>query len=877
MSRISVASARVRGLFKHKELERELDEEVRFHLQMQIDDNLKAGMNPAEARYSALRSFGAIEPMKENYRERRAVVLIETTAQDLRYAARTLRKSPGFTITAIAVLALAIGANTAMFSVLNTVLLRPLPYRSPEQLAMLWTEDATQNLREGRSALWDVEQWRNQSRSFADMATFDAVNTTLTGSDGVEEIVGASISPNLLPLLGVRPVLGRSFSIEEAEQQQRLVLISYRFWQARFGGSHDALGATLVLNGLPYQIVGILPADFQIARLDADVWEPHRSRQTVRGAETWFVVGRLRPTVTFDQARAEMSAVARRVNDQLPAAERNRDITVVPLSLYMVGPQSRLALWILSGAVFCLLLIAAANITSLSLARSVARAREMAVRAALGASAGRIVRQLLTEGVLLAAVSGLIGTLLAVVAIRLIRAFGPGNLPRLNEISLDLRVLGWALTISILAGILVGLLPAIAALRRDLRPSGEEGGRNVSGGAVTRRIRRALVVADFALAIILLAGAGLLVRSWWYVNSIDPGFRPERVLMMELSAPPTFSIPAQRTELYHRMLGTIQAVPGVENAGIIGDLFIANNREQVVTVERDDETVSARLQFVGDEVSADFFKAIGTPLLRGRFFSIRDGRDAPPVAIINDAMARRSWPGHNPVGRRFKLGPRDSDRPWYTVVGVVGDMRRQGLEREPFPQMFVSLAQSPPPRNVDLFIRTSSDDPMALAGAVRAAVRRVEKNAPIYGVEPLGQQFGTYLAQRRFLTSLLTGFSLVALLMAAVGIYGLIQYSIATRTREIGIRMAVGAQAGEIFRMILSEGLKLSLIGLMLGLLGALWLGQAGSSLLFGVTPTDPLTFIVVSLLLIAVAVAACCFPARRAMKIEPIVALRQG
>src|SRR6185312_6302431 len=314
--------------------------------------------------------------------------------------------------------------------------------------------------------------------------------------------------------------------IEEAEHQQRLVLISYRFWQARFGGSHDALSATLVLNGLPYQIVGILPADFQIARLDADVWEPHRSRQTVRGAETWFVVGRLRPTVTFDQARAEMSAVARRVNDQLPAAERNRDITVVPLSLYMVGPQSRLALWILSGAVFCLLLIAAANVTSLSLARSVARAREMAVRAALGASAGRIVRQLLTEGVLLAAVSGLIGTLLAVVAIRLIRAFGPGNLPRLNEISLDLRVLGWALTISILAGILVGLLPAIAALRRDLRPSGEEGGRNVSGGAVTRRIRRALVEADFALAIILLAGAGLLVRSWWYVNSIDPGFRP---------------------------------------------------------------------------------------------------------------------------------------------------------------------------------------------------------------------------------------------------------------------------------------------------------------------------------------------------------------
>jgi len=382
-------------------------------------------------------------------------------------------------------------------------------------------------------------------------------------------------------------------------------------------------------------------------------------------------------------------------------------------------------------------------------------------------------------------------------------------------------------------------------------------------------------VADFALAIVLLAGAGLLVRTWWYVNSIDPGFRSERVLLIEFSAPMTFSIPSKQ-HFYDRVLETIQAVPGVENAGIIGDVFIDNNREQVVTVERGDGTASEQLQFLGDEVSADFFKAIGTPLLRGRFFSIWDGPDAPPVAIINDAMARRSWAGHDPVRKRFKLGPRDSDNPWYTVVGVVADMRRQGPEREPFPQMFVSLAQSPPPRNMDLFIQISSADPMAMAGALRAAVRRVEKNAPISEVALLKQRFGTYLAQRRFQTSLLIGFSIVALLMAAVGIYGLIQYFIATRTREIGIRMAVGAQAGEIFRMILGEGLKLSLTGLMLGLLGALWLGQAGSSLLFGVTPTDPLTFIVVSLLLIAVAIAACYFPARRAMKIEPIVALRQ-
>ncbi|HYT68395.1 MAG TPA: ABC transporter permease, partial [Vicinamibacterales bacterium] len=613
-----------------------------------------------------------------------------------------------------------------------------------------------------------------------------------------------------------------------------------------------------------------------IATLDADVWEPHTTRRSMRGPQTWFVVGRLRPTVTFDQAQTEMSAIARRLNDQLPRAEANRGITVVPLSLYMVGPQSRLALWMLGGAVFCVFVIAAANVTSLSLARSTTRTLEMAVRAALGASAGRIVRQLLTESVVLG-VSGLIGTLLALVGIDLIRAFGPGNLPRLNEVSLDLRVLGLAVAMSLLAGILVGLAPAMTAMRRDLRPSGEEGGRSVAGGTSSRRIRRALVVAEFALAIVLLVSAGLLVRSWWYVTNIDPGFRPERVLVMGITAPPTFGVPAQRTDLYHRVLEQIQAVPGVESAGIIDDLFTGNPREQALTVERDAGTVFERLVFTRDEVSADFFRTLGTPLLRGRFFSIGDRPEAPRVAIINDALVRRSWPGQDPVGRRFTLGPQDSDGPRYTVVGVVGNMRRQGLEREALPQMFVSLAQNPPSRNVDLFIRTSSDDPLAMAGALRAAVGRVEKNAAISGVAPLEQQLGTYLTQRRFQTSLLTGFSVVALLMAAVGIYGLIQYSVATRTQEIGVRLALGAEAGHIFRMMIGEGLTLIVTGAALGLVGAWCLGRAGSSLLFGVTATDPLTFMTVSLVLTAVALAACYGPARHAMKVEPIVALRQS
>ena len=608
MTRLRIFLFRLSALVRSRQMDREIDDEIASHLAEATEEYVQQGLSPEEARQAAQRRFGGVTQAKEVYREVRSFMWLAELPRDVRYALRTLRKSPTFTMTAAATLALAIGANTTMFSVLNAVLLRPLPYRAPEQLAMLWTEDPTQNLHEGRSALWDVEQWLTQSQSFADLASFDSVTTTLTAADGTEQIVGASISPNLLPLLGVQPVRGRSFSSDDTEEQKRLVLISHRFWQARFGGSNDAIGASLVLNGLPSQIIGILPADFRIARLDADVWEPHTTHRSVRSGQTWFVVGRLRPAVTFDQAQAEMSAVARRLNDQLPATERAKGISVVPLSLYMVGPQSRLALWMLGGAVFFVFVIAAANVTSLSLARSTARRREMAVRAALGASGGRIVRQLLTESVVLGAVSGLIGTLLASVGIDLIRAFGPGNLPRLNEASLDFSVLGWALVISLLAGILVGLAPAMTAMRRDLRPSGEEGGRSVSGGTSSRRIRRALVVAEFALAIVLLVGAGLLVRSWWYVTNIDPGFRPERVLVMNITAPPTFSVPAQRTDLYYRVLEEIQAVPGVESAGIIDDLFTGNPREQALTVERDAGTVSERLVFTRDEVSADFFR-----------------------------------------------------------------------------------------------------------------------------------------------------------------------------------------------------------------------------------------------------------------------------
>jgi putative ABC transport system permease protein len=883
MRRLHAFAFRLRALVRSRQMDREFDDEIASHLAEATEEYVRQGLPLEEARRAARRSFGAVARTKEVYREARSFTWAEEVPRDLRYALRTLRRSPAFAATAVVTLGLAIGANTTMFSVVNAVVLRPLPYASPDRLAMLWTENPRENLREGRSALWDVEQWRTRSRSFADMATFDAVSRTLTTADGAEQIAGASISPNLLPLLGVAPVQGRTVSDREAEEGQRLVLISHRFWQARFAGAGDALGATIVLDGGPARIAGILPAGFQVARLDADIWETHRTRPAVRGREGWFVVGRLRPDVTIEQARVEMSAIGRALTGDLPAVEQHREIAVTPLAMYMVGAQSRLALWFLGGAVFCVFIIAAANVTSLSLARSVARAREMSVRAALGANAGRIVRQLLTESVLLAALAGALGTLLALGGIRFVRRFGPANLPRLDEVSVDPRVLLWALGISLLAGILVGLAPAWTTLRRDLRGSGETGGRNVSGGAAATRIRRALVVAEFALAIVLLVGAGLLLRSWWNVRNVDPAFRTERVLMIELSAPApmqastvgdAMAVSARRIDLYDRVLAEIQAVPGVQQAGLIGDMFISNPREHLITVEGHAGSVSERVRLVNDEASANLFTTLGTPLLRGRFFASGDGPAAPRVAIINDAMARRSWPRVDPVGRRFKFGGRDSDQPWYTIVGVVADMRLQGQERDPVPQIFQATTQTPP-QSADLLIRTSTDHPEALAGAIRAAIRRAEKHAPIYGVTTLDQRLGAYLAQRRFQMSLLAGFAGVALLMAAIGIYGLIQYSIAARTQEIGLRMAIGAQAGDIFRMVIREGLTLSLIGAGLGLIGAWWLGRAASSLLFGVTPTDPLTSAVVSLLLTAVAAAACYFPARRAMRVDPIVALK--
>ena len=519
-----------------------------------------------------------------------------------------MRRSPTFTAVAAGTLALAIGVNVVMFSVLNTVLFRPLPFQAPDELVMLWTETPSQDLRENRSAFWNIEEWRRQSRSFSDIAAFDSVALTLTHAGETQRVRGARVSPNLFPLLGVQPLLGRSFSPDEVSERRRLAVISHRFWQARFGGSLNALDASVELDGRASRIIGVLPDGFQFASLDADVFEPHtlfpdwQARRLVRGRDSWFVIGRLRPAVTVERAQTEMSTISRRLDAQLPVGERNRGVRVVPLNRHVVGSRSRLALCMLMAAVACVLLIAAVNVANLWLARSLGRARDVALRAALGASPARIVRQHLTESTTLAIGAGAFGTLLAVLGLGLVRSLSAVELARLDEVRLDAGVLGWSLLLSLLTGMAVGLAPALL-WRGHLRPFGDASLRGAAGGTAARTMRRSLLVSEVALAIMLLVGAGLLVRSWWQVEGVDPGFRPERVLAMQIGAPALMA-PAQRASLYRRVLERIESIPGVERAGFISDAFISSSPERTLTTERDGEAVSARLQFRSDEISA---------------------------------------------------------------------------------------------------------------------------------------------------------------------------------------------------------------------------------------------------------------------------------
>ncbi len=816
---------------------------------------------------------------------------MQTLLQDIRYGLRMLAKNPGFTAVAVIALALGIGANTAIFSVIEAVLLRPLPYRDPSRLALLSDPQYPQDPKYGGFLYKDFEAWRSQSRTFEGMAAYyrdsGFSQVTLTEASEPEFVQGAFVSANFFPLMGVSPLLGRVFTLEEETRQERVVILSHGLWVRRFGASPDVIGKTLQINGIASQVIGVMPATFQFPARDQQFWAPLTTnpgwgdpalttnidpRHIRLFYARWQAIGRLRPGVTLQQAQAEMNTIFRRINRADPDGNRGVGINVVPLRVNLSG-NTRLAFVVLFSAVSFVLLIACSNVANLMLTRGAVREREMAIRAALGAGRGRLVRQLLTESALLALVSGCLSLILASTGVRALLALAPADIPRLEEASLDAGVLAFTLGISLFAAVLFGLAPAwkISQMVDSLNSAS----RGPSGTVELKRTRGLLVVTEFALAVVLLTGAGLLVRSFLALQAVDPGFQPEHVLTMNITL--SAAAPEARNASYSSVLERVRGIPGVQAAGAIDWLFelgTLDNHGLRAIEGRAPEPREKWTALIWEDISGDYFQAIGTSLLRGRYFSEQDGPDSPLVAIIDESMARRYWPGEDPIGKRFKGGdPRGHNDEWLTVIGVVRDMRRSGVEKRPIPHIYEWYRQAGG-APADLVVRTTGD-PRALAGVLRSVVRGFDHRAILSSVTTMEQQLSEQLSPRRFQTWLLGLFSLVALVLASVGIYGVLHYSVTQRTHEIGIRMALGAARRDVLRLVVGQGITLALVGVGIGLLAALGLTRLLASLLYGVSPGDPLTFASVSILLTLVALAASYIPARRATKVDPMVALR--
>ena len=870
---------RLAAIFRKRRWERELDEEVRGHLALLAEDYVRRGMDPASALQAARRSFGGIEAMKENYRDRRSLPVLETLLQDLRYALRQLRRSPGFTAVALITLALGIGANTAIFSVIEAVMLRPLAYRDAGRL--FYISDSPDR----ECFLKDFNAWKSQSRSFTSMAVFyknsGLARVTLTGSAEPEMVTAGFVSADLFPLLGVAPLFGRVFTAQEESRRERAVVLSHRFWMRRFGASADVLGRTLEIDGAAFTVIGVMPGVFQFPDRDMQFWAPITTSRywqdpamlrydpnMSRGFYArWNAVGRLREGVSAGRANAELELIRARLAQSDPDPNRGGEMHLTPVRVELAG-NTRLALWVLSGAVCFVLLIACSNVANLVLARGAARTREIGVRAALGASRGRIARQLFTESAVLALAAGALGLGLASFGIQALIAFGPPDIPRLDQAGVNAGVLVFTLAASLAAAVLFGLAPAWRIARSSTYAS-------IKSPRVG--VRGTLVAAEFALSVVLLAGAGLLIRSFLAVQSVDAGFDRRHVLTLRIGMPA--GTPNPRRLLFHdQVLQRLRAIPGVEAAGGIDDLFELGGLRKLGlrAIEGRDlhETPQQWTELRWKTVSGDYFRAMGARLIRGRFFNPRDGAGSARVVVIDESMARRYWPGADPVGQRIKgQDKRGINDEWATIVGVAGDMRRHGLEYDATPHVFVCYPQSSDfPQ--DIVIRTSGD-PTALAAAVRGEVRAIDRTAILSRVSTIEQELAGQLAPRRFQTWMLGIFSTLALALATIGIYGVMHYAVSCRTHEIGIRMAIGARSADVLRLVLRQGLRLAAAGIAAGLLASWFLTRLMSGLLFGIRPDDPVTFAAVSCTLGAVAAIASLLPACRAARTDPVNALR--
>lgn len=783
-----------------------------------------------------------------------------TLRQDVHYALRTIRKNPAFAAVTILTLALGIGANTAMFSVIYAVLLRPLPFHDASRLALLFQTspaDSRQPI-----LLPDFEVLRLQSRSFEALAVYykntGFSRVTLTGTPEPESVQGGYVAANFFSLLGVSPSIGRGFTPEEEARRERVVLLGHRLWQRRFGSDRSIAGRSLEIDGASFQVIGVMPAAFQFPARETQFWAPiSTNRYWLDQPATddvhsrgffarWNVVARLKPEASFEQAQSEMSVVARQLEQRDPALNRGLGIGVIPLRVELSG-NTRLALLVLFAAVSFVLLISCANAAHLMMARGAARDREMALRVSLGARRGDLVRQLLTESITLSLLAGCCGLLLAAFGVRALVAYGPRDLPRLEQAGLDMNVLAFTFAISFVAAILFGLLPAWKISRVAPHESLRSTGRSSSGNAALSRTRRSLVVMEFALTVVLLTGAGLLIRSFLAVQSVDTGFNPEHALTMRISMPAG----APQASFYDQVIERVRTIPGIRAAGAINGLFeLSSTGAAARSVESTQNTGGRlRVRATWKSIRGDYLEAIGVPLLRGRPFGPQDGPSAPLVAIIDESMARRYWPGEDAIGKQFRgQDARGRNDDPLTVIGVVRDIRSHGRENEPSPHVFQPVAQSTD-ATPDLVLRTAGD-PVKLAAVVRDAVRSIDRTAIVSGVTTVERQLSDQISARRFQTWLLSLFSVTALVLASIGIYGVMHYTVTQRTHEIGVRMALGAQAGTVLRMVLRQGLALAIPGLVAGLAGAQWLTQLLAGILFGVTPNDPATYLTVATLL---------------------------
>ena len=813
---------------------------------------------------------------------------MDALLQDLRFAFRGLRRSPGFTAAAVLCLALGIGANTAVFSVLNSVLLRPLPFKDPDRIVMVWGQMLSDDVLQMPASGAEFLDYRDHVKSFSEVAAVVNRYMNLTGQDTPERLVAARVSATLFPILGVDAALGRTFVPEEDRfGNEKVVVLSHGLWRRRFGGDPGILGRKLTLSDEPYTVIGVMPADFRFktGMFDHELWIPiaiNLEKLPPRGARGLEVVARLKPGVSLEAAQTEMDSVAAGFQRDYPdvyAAESGWGIRLVPLQQQIVG-NSRPALVLLMGMVGLVLLIACANVANLLLARSTARQKEVAIRGALGASRSGLLRQFLAESVLLSLLGGVAGLLLAYWGIRTVVALNPANLPRLNEVGIDGPVLVFTLVVSLLTGVLFGLVPALRAFRPDLQGTLKEGGKTSVQGSGQHRLRSALVVAEVAVALVVLVGAGLLVRSLWRLQEVDPGFETDRVLTLQVYLSPTkYEDAPQQTAYVQRLLESVRQVPGVETAGAVSGLPLGEVQIMIeATLEQYSGTqagAEATPTIDWRPISPGYLEAMGIPLLQGRAFSDLDHAEAPPVAIVDDALVRRYWPGQNPIGKRLQLstGRGDEGTVWRTVVGVVGHVKALSLEGESREQVYTPLPQAPFPY-VSMALRTASE-PLQAADAVRRAIWAVDPDQPVDKVQPMEQIVRGASAGRRSYALLLGAFAVVALVLATVGVYGVMAYSVAQRHHEIGIRMALGARPADVLGLVVKQGLTLGGIGLVLGAALSFWSGRWVESLLFGVSSTDLATLLGVALLLGGVSLLASYLPARRAARVDPMVTFR--